>query len=51
LNISTRSEARTGRYAVTDGFMIAGEVNPTVRGEGDLTGTRPGEEYVLTAPL
>jgi hypothetical protein len=28
-----------------------GEVNRTVRGGGDMTGTRPGEEYVLTAPL
>jgi hypothetical protein len=51
LNISTRSEARTGRYAVTGGFIIAGEVNRTVRGRGDVTGTRPGEEYVLTMPL
>jgi hypothetical protein len=32
LNLSTRSEARTGRYAVTGGFIIAGEVNRTVRG-------------------
>jgi len=37
--------------AVTGGFIIAGEVNRTVRGGGDVTGTRPGEEYVLTAPL
>jgi hypothetical protein len=51
LNISTRSAARTGRYAVTGGFIIAGEVNRTVRSGGDVTGTRPGEEYVLTAPL
>jgi hypothetical protein len=45
------SEARTGCYAVTGGFIIAGEVNRTVRGGGDVTGTRPGEEYVLTASL
>jgi hypothetical protein len=52
LNISTRSEARTGRDAVTGGFIIAEEVDLTVvRGGGDVTGTRPGEEYVLTAPL
>ena len=51
LNISIRSEARTGRYAVTGGFIIAGEVNRTVRSAGDVTGTRPGEECVLTAPL
>jgi hypothetical protein len=50
LNISTRSEARTGRYAVTGGFIIGG-VNRTVRRGGDVTGTRPGEESVLTAPL
>jgi hypothetical protein len=36
---------------VTGGFIIAGEVNRTVRGGGDVTDTRPGEEYVLTAPL
>jgi len=51
LNISTRSEARIGGYAVTGGFIIAGEVNRTVRSAGDVTGTRPGEECVLTAPL
>jgi hypothetical protein len=51
LNISIRSEARTGRYAVTGGFVIAGEVYRTVRSAGDVTGTRPGEECVLTAPL
>jgi len=50
LTISTRSGARTGRYAVTGGFIIAGEVNRTVRGAGDVTGMRPGEGYVLTAP-
>jgi hypothetical protein len=38
-------------YAVTGGFIIAGEVNRTVRSAGDVTGTRPGEECVLTAPL
>jgi len=33
------------------GFIIAGEVKRTVRGGGDVTDTRPGEEYVLTVPL
>jgi len=33
------------------GFIIAEEVNRTVRSAGDVTGTRPGEECVLTAPL
>jgi hypothetical protein len=28
-----------------------GEVNRTLRSAGDVTGTRPGEECVLTAPL
>jgi hypothetical protein len=51
LNISIRSGARTGRYPVTGDFIIAGEVNRTVRSAGDVTGTRPGEECVLTAPL
>jgi len=51
LNISTRSEAPTGRYAVTGGFIIAEEMNRTVRGGSDVPGTRPGEEYVLTASL
>jgi len=51
LNTSTRNEQPTGRHAVTGGFIIAGEVNRTVRSGGDVTGTRPGEEYVLTAPL
>jgi len=50
LKISTHSEVRTGRYAVTGGYIIAGEVNRTVRGGGDVTGTRRGEGYVLTAP-